>query len=119
MVAKYNVLGRQVGSHVVSCAVEAPTLALSIASGFPLNLYMLIVLCSQLAMMTLGTLFGTSFYFASGSKKPAATPPINAASSDEADFIKYAETTNQSSDTLYFRANQLSQEVHGERRSGG
>ncbi|KAK5661187.1 hypothetical protein OQA88_11078 [Cercophora sp. LCS_1] len=60
MTQKYNIFGRQVGSH-------------------------------YLAMATLATLFGTGFVFAGGSKKapaPGAIPPINAASSDEADFIK-------------------------------
>ena len=38
-------------------------------------------------MLTLGTLFGTAFAFSGGNKKPAATPPLNASSSDEADFI--------------------------------
>ena len=43
-------------------------------------------------MLTLGTLFGTSYAAMPGSKKPqaGATPPLNASSSDEADFIKYA-----------------------------
>lgn len=39
----------------------------------------------------LATLFGGAYYAASGPKKPAsatAAPPINASSSDEADFIK-------------------------------
>ncbi|KAL2018224.1 hypothetical protein VTK56DRAFT_1131 [Thermocarpiscus australiensis] len=58
MVQKYTILGAQVPSH-------------------------------YLAMGVLGTLFGT-VYVATGSssKKQPATPPINAASSDEADFIK-------------------------------
>ncbi|EGS21809.1 uncharacterized protein CTHT_0036790 [Thermochaetoides thermophila DSM 1495] len=41
-----------------------------------------------LAMGILGTLFGTAYAFSGGSKKTPATPPINASSSDEADFIK-------------------------------
>ncbi|KAL2258938.1 hypothetical protein VTK26DRAFT_7559 [Humicola hyalothermophila] len=42
-----------------------------------------------LAMGVLGTLFGTAYAFTGGSKKaPATSPPINAGSSDEADFIK-------------------------------
>ncbi|GAO14492.1 uncharacterized protein UV8b_04285 [Ustilaginoidea virens] len=58
-VATYKIAGRQVGGH-------------------------------HLAMGILGTLFGGAYYAVSGSKKsPAsATPPINASSSDEADFIK-------------------------------
>lgn len=41
-------------------------------------------------MITLGTIFGTSYLaVARGGKKPAQTPPINASSPDEADFIKY------------------------------
>ncbi|OAA48422.1 hypothetical protein NOR_01672 [Metarhizium rileyi] len=58
-VATYNIAGRQVGGH-------------------------------YLAMGILGTLFGGAYYAVSGPKKTAAaaTPPINASSSDEADFIK-------------------------------
>lgn len=42
-------------------------------------------------MGILASLFGGSYYAVSGPKKTAAanTPPINASSSDEADFIKY------------------------------
>ncbi|KAM0275719.1 hypothetical protein ACHAQH_007479 [Verticillium albo-atrum] len=58
MVQMYTVAGRQVGSH-------------------------------YLAMGVLAALFGGSFAaLGGGSKAPAATPPINASSSDEADFIK-------------------------------
>ena len=42
-------------------------------------------------MGVLGTLFGGIYYAASGPSKPIAaanTPPLNASSSDEADFIK-------------------------------
>lgn len=40
-------------------------------------------------MGVLGALFGGTYLSLSGgSKKVAATPPINASSSDEADFIK-------------------------------
>lgn len=49
---------------------------------------------SQLAMGILGSLFGGAYYAASGPKKSSAaanTPPINASSSDEADFIKYVQ----------------------------
>ncbi|KAM7192964.1 ATP synthase subunit K, mitochondrial [Naviculisporaceae sp. PSN 640] len=56
----YTIFGRQVGSH-------------------------------HLAMLTLGTLFGGSYLATrpSGAQKAATvTPPINAASSDEFDFIK-------------------------------
>ncbi|KAG5923531.1 hypothetical protein E4U42_004936 [Claviceps africana] len=58
-IATYNIAGRQVGGH-------------------------------YLAMGILGALFGGGYYAASGPKKSAAkaTPPINASSSDEADFIK-------------------------------
>ncbi|KAI1007177.1 hypothetical protein K3495_g1045 [Podosphaera aphanis] len=44
-----------------------------------------------LAMVTLGTIFGTTAFFTSGSstaKKAAQIPPINASSSDEENFIK-------------------------------
>jgi F-type H+-transporting ATPase subunit k len=58
MVAMYSVFGRQVGSH-------------------------------YLAMGVLGALFGGSYFaFSGGSKKPTQTPPINASSPDEADFIQ-------------------------------
>lgn len=41
----------------------------------------------------LATLAGGIYYAASGPKKPAAAaPPINASSSDEADFIKCANS---------------------------
>ncbi|SPN99877.1 uncharacterized protein DNG_02729 [Cephalotrichum gorgonifer] len=59
MVQMYTILGRQVGSH-------------------------------YLAMGTLSALFGGSFLALSGGSKPAlpATPPINASSSDEENFVK-------------------------------
>ncbi|KAB5576406.1 hypothetical protein GE09DRAFT_1216106 [Coniochaeta sp. 2T2.1] len=58
MVQYYNIFGRQVGSHYLSMAV-------------------------------LATMFGGTYAAFSGpSKAPAASPPINASSSDEADFIK-------------------------------
>lgn len=43
-------------------------------------------------MLTLGTLFGGSYLATRGGspKTATATPPINAASSDEFDFIKCA-----------------------------
>ncbi|UNI13334.1 hypothetical protein JDV02_000089 [Purpureocillium takamizusanense] len=59
-VAYYNVAGLRLGSH-------------------------------HIAMGWLATLFGGTYYALSGPKKAAAdkaTPPINASSSDEADFIK-------------------------------
>ncbi|KAH6632350.1 hypothetical protein F5144DRAFT_488728 [Chaetomium tenue] len=43
-----------------------------------------------LAMGVLGTLFVGSYAAMGGSKAKPATPPINASSSDEADFIKCA-----------------------------
>ncbi|KAI0555286.1 hypothetical protein F4679DRAFT_161281 [Xylaria curta] len=58
MVAMYSVFGRQIGSH-------------------------------YLAMGVLGALFSGSYLALSGgSKKPAQSPPINASSPDEADFIQ-------------------------------
>ncbi|OHF00530.1 hypothetical protein CORC01_04280 [Colletotrichum orchidophilum] len=58
MVQMYTIAGRQVGSH-------------------------------YLAMGVLAALFGGAAYGTSGSKpKATAIPPINASSSDEADFIK-------------------------------
>ncbi|KAH6608380.1 hypothetical protein Trco_001726 [Trichoderma cornu-damae] len=59
-IATYTIAGRQVGGH-------------------------------HLAMGWLATLFGGVYLATSGPKRPAsavATPPINASSSDEADFIK-------------------------------
>ncbi|GAB0132416.1 hypothetical protein EsDP_00000854 [Epichloe bromicola] len=58
-IATYNIAGRQVGGH-------------------------------YLAMGILGSLFGGVYYAVSGPKKTTANaaPPINASSSDEADFIK-------------------------------
>ncbi|KAK3324052.1 hypothetical protein B0T19DRAFT_427634 [Cercophora scortea] len=47
------------------------------------------VASQYLAMATLTTLFAGSYLAVSGPSKPvAASPPINASSSDEADFIK-------------------------------
>ncbi|KAI1401211.1 hypothetical protein F4819DRAFT_486857 [Hypoxylon fuscum] len=58
MVAMYTVFGRQVGSHYLSMAV-------------------------------LAGLFGAGYVgLSGGSKKPTQTPPINASSPDEADFIQ-------------------------------
>ncbi|KAI2618768.1 hypothetical protein GGR54DRAFT_640309 [Hypoxylon sp. NC1633] len=58
MVQMYTVFGRQIGSH-------------------------------YLAMGVLGAMFGgTWLSLRGGNKKPAQTPPINASSSDEADFIQ-------------------------------
>ncbi|XXG94334.1 hypothetical protein Hte_000588 [Hypoxylon texense] len=58
MVAYYSIFGRQVGSH-------------------------------HLAMAVLAGLFGGTYVgLSGGSKKPAATPPINASTPDEADFIQ-------------------------------
>lgn len=97
MVQYYNILGKQVGSHYVS-------------PGPPPSLHPLALsrLCKtqqtsqeeretltprpsfQLAIATLTTLFGGSYAFiGGGGKKTTATPPINASTPDEADFIKY------------------------------
>ncbi|KAH7319860.1 hypothetical protein B0I35DRAFT_478164 [Stachybotrys elegans] len=59
-VAYYNIAGKQVAGH-------------------------------YLAIGWLATMFGGIYYATSGPKKtiaPAAAPPLNASSSDEADFIK-------------------------------
>ncbi|KAL8298255.1 hypothetical protein RB601_002637 [Gaeumannomyces tritici] len=63
MVAYYSIFGRQVGSH-------------------------------HLAIGVLGAMFGGSFLALSGGSKKAGvqTPPINASSPDEADFIKCVPT---------------------------
>ncbi|KAI0013040.1 hypothetical protein F4779DRAFT_473065 [Xylariaceae sp. FL0662B] len=58
MVQMYTIFGRQIGSH-------------------------------YLAMGTLAALFAGGYYgFSGGSKRPTQTPPINASSPDEADFIQ-------------------------------
>ncbi|KAI1819045.1 hypothetical protein F4861DRAFT_544317 [Xylaria intraflava] len=58
MVAMYQVFGRQVGAH-------------------------------HLSMGVLGALFGLSYLgLRGGGKKPVQTPPINASTPDEADFIQ-------------------------------
>ncbi|KAI1478349.1 hypothetical protein F4774DRAFT_385607 [Daldinia eschscholtzii] len=58
MVAMYTIFGRQIGSH-------------------------------YLAMATLATMFTGTYLAVSGpSKKTPQTPPINASSPDEADFIQ-------------------------------
>ncbi|OAA57063.1 hypothetical protein SPI_07444 [Niveomyces insectorum RCEF 264] len=41
-----------------------------------------------LAIATLTTVFGGAYLATRGGKKTTATPPINASSSDEEDFIK-------------------------------
>jgi len=47
----------------------------------------------QLAMATLGVLFGGSWAATrGGSKAPQSTPPINAGSKDEENFIQCART---------------------------
>lgn len=52
----------------------------------------------QLAMGVLGALFGGSkLALGGGSKAATQTPPINASSNEEADFIKYFEPTNPTS----------------------
>ncbi|KAK3400015.1 hypothetical protein B0T20DRAFT_452149 [Sordaria brevicollis] len=49
---------------------------------------------TSLAMGVLGSLFGGVYLASGGSSKTPATPPINASSSDEADFIKkFLETS--------------------------
>ncbi|KAF3922775.1 hypothetical protein AA313_de0200635 [Arthrobotrys entomopaga] len=59
MVAYYTIAGKQVGSHVLS-------------------------------MATLGAVFGLSYLGMGGSsKKPQTTPPIQASSKDEENFIQY------------------------------
>ena len=51
-------------------------------------------------MATLTTLFGGVYLASGGSSKTPATPPINASSSDEADFIKYGASDSPSSFVL-------------------
>ncbi|KAL3965582.1 hypothetical protein ACCO45_002586 [Purpureocillium lilacinum] len=77
-VAYYNVAGMRLGSHHPACRMSTASKHETDES-------------SQIAMGWLATLFGGTYYAMSGPKKAAAdkvTPPINASSSDEADFIK-------------------------------
>jgi hypothetical protein len=54
----------------------------------------------QLAMGVLGALFGGSkLAMGGGSKAATQTPPINASSNEEADFIKYLSPLTQLSDS--------------------
>ncbi|KAH7630897.1 hypothetical protein B0T09DRAFT_382806 [Sordaria sp. MPI-SDFR-AT-0083] len=55
------------------------------------------VASQYLAMGVLGSLFGGVYLASGGSKSTPATPPINASSSDEADFIKYGASDYPSS----------------------
>ncbi|KAK1777120.1 hypothetical protein QBC45DRAFT_394558 [Copromyces sp. CBS 386.78] len=55
------------------------------------------VASQYLAMGVLGSLFGGVYLASGGSKSTPATPPINASSSDEADFIKYGASISSSS----------------------
>ncbi|KAK4134551.1 hypothetical protein BT67DRAFT_380020 [Trichocladium antarcticum] len=52
------------------------------------NIFGTQVASQYLAMGVLGTIFGSAYLFTGGSKSIPAAPPINAASTDEADFIK-------------------------------
>lgn len=80
---------------------------------------MLTFLFVQLAMLTLGTMFGGTYLAMSGPKKATTpTPPINASSSDEEDFIKCDPPRHPNSHTSHTRRLTILQEVHGERRSG-
>ncbi|EPS37437.1 hypothetical protein H072_8866 [Dactylellina haptotyla CBS 200.50] len=64
MVAYYTIAGKQVGSHVLS-------------------------------MATLGAVFGISWLSMGGSsKKTQTTPPIQASSKDEENFIQYGSYTD-------------------------
>lgn len=69
----------------------------------------LTLLLPQLAIATLTTLFGGAYLMVGGKKAPAPTPPINASSTDELDFIKYGfplrqadrDTTNNTTGSLW------------------
>ncbi|KAK3339153.1 hypothetical protein B0H65DRAFT_475538 [Neurospora tetraspora] len=61
------------------------------------NLFGQKVASQYLAMGVLGSLFGGVYLASGGSSKTPATPPINASSSDEADFIKYGTSDSHSS----------------------
>jgi len=90
MVAQYTILGQKVGSHVVS-GNRVDTSAELPLHWFPaIDCYCANALAfSQLAMITLGTTFGGAILASrGGGKKTTQTPPINASTQDEADFIK-------------------------------
>ncbi len=90
-VAYYNVAGMRLGSHHV-CCLSSPARRMSTAPKHETDE------SSQIAMGWLATLFGGTYYAMSGPKKAAAdkvTPPINASSSDEADFIKCVISTSR------------------------
>jgi F-type H+-transporting ATPase subunit k len=71
----------------------------------------------QLAMGVLGGLFGGVYAMVGGSSKSKpATPPINASSPDEADFIKCAHTRTSNPDAIVFLT--YAQELHGAGRGG-
>jgi F-type H+-transporting ATPase subunit k len=68
-------------------------------------------------MGVLGGLFGGVYgMVGGGSKSKPATPPINASSPDEADFIKCAHTQNSTRTRLVFLT--CAQELHGAGRGG-
>ncbi len=89
MVATYTIAGRQVGSHVVR-----PRSSLEhSADKKGLGLYGYRTDNAQLAMATLGVLFGGSWAATrGGSKAPQSTPPINAGSKDEEKFIQFGRS---------------------------
>ncbi|KAJ4413977.1 hypothetical protein N0V85_003354 [Neurospora sp. IMI 360204] len=62
------------------------------------NLFGQKVASQYLAMGVLGSLFGGVYLASGGSSKTPATPPINASSSDEADFIKKFLETSESTE---------------------
>lgn len=68
-------------------------------------------------MATLGALFGVGFLSTSGKKATAPTPPINASSQDEADFIKYEAPLPATKHRAMTKLT-VTQEVYGECRSG-
>jgi len=93
MVEYYTILGRKVGSHIVS--ISSPpgaTLHCRRIAIQRIQASLSNVCTSQLAMATLGTAFVGGYFGLSGGKKPqdkAKGPPINAGSKDEEKFIKY------------------------------
>jgi hypothetical protein len=123
----YNILGRKVGSHYVSRALPiARRTTWTGPSETEAIEHPVLTFLLQLAMLTLGTLFGTSYAMAGGSKKPqaGATPPLNASSPDEADFIKCASPEHNlpaTHGTWVRRSLTLEQEVPGQcrRQEGG
>lgn len=96
MVAMYNVFGRQVGSHWVR---PHPSFIQTMQGNFDLypSSSELTLRYLQLSMATLGALFAGSAWAMRGGDKKQNSPPINASSKDEENFIQYDSLTGHRS----------------------